>query len=83
MISIESIGAIAVKNLRTKKLQSGLPFMINDSDLLPGQCYLEFPDGIIMLAALDRISRDLVIISELTENEATMMRLKYGLAIPF
>ena len=83
MISIENTGTAAVKNLRIKKLRSGLPFMINARDLLPGQCYLEFPDGKIVLAALEGHSREFTILRELPENEAMMLRLNYGLSVSF
>lgn len=46
---IEKAGIAAVKKLRQKKLQSGIPFMINSKELPGNQCYLEYPDGSMML----------------------------------
>jgi hypothetical protein len=49
---IEKVGGAAVRKLRLKKLQSGLPFMINSKDLPANHCYLEYPDGMIRQGSL-------------------------------
>lgn len=72
-------GTEAVKRLRRQKLASGLPFMINDSELLSGQCYLEQPDGSIQLVKLAASTRDFDFVRELSEQERRQLRSKYGL----
>src|ERR1035437_8716700 len=59
---IEQCGIEAVRKLRLQKLQNGRPFIINSRDLPPSQCYLEYPDGEIVLAALPNHAKDFNII---------------------
>lgn len=75
------IGTDAVKELRLEKLRNGHPFMINSRDLEPRQCYLEFPDGVIQLAYLEKNARDFTIIRKLSAAEAAALRKKHGLPL--
>lgn len=79
--TIEQSGTEAVRQLRWHKLQNGHPFMITSRDLPPRQCYLEYPDGKIVLVALPINSRDFEIIRVLTENESAKLRKKNNLPI--
>jgi hypothetical protein len=72
----------AVKELRLQKLRNGLPFMINSNDLESNQCYLEYPDGAIQLAFLEKGARDFTMIRALSLAEAKTIRSKYGLVRP-
>lgn len=54
---IEKSGTDAVRALRILKLENGLPFMINDPELPSNQCYLEYPDGKIILVILVQHAR--------------------------
>ena len=71
----------AFKDLRTKKLSKGLPFLILSEDLPDGQSYLEYADGRIELqevyeeAALLK-SKPIRVVSR---TEAANVRLKNGL----
>ncbi len=77
---IEQSGTDAVRQLRLQKLQNGRPFMINSRDLPANQCYLEYPDGHIVLAALLNHARDFDIIRVLSEKEGAILRMKYNLS---
>jgi hypothetical protein len=55
---IEKSATDAVRALRIRKLGNGLPFMINDAELPSNKCYLEYPDGKIILVALVQHARD-------------------------
>jgi hypothetical protein len=71
----------AIKNLRQRKLKSGLPFMIN-SDLLPSnQCYLEYPDGKIALVFLCRRNGDFKTITNYSSEESDLIRKKFKLVL--
>jgi hypothetical protein len=72
-------GTKAVKRLRLQKLRARQPFMINSKSLPLGQFYIEYPSGIIQLAAMTESKRDYVILRELDVQEATNLRLLYGL----
>jgi len=76
---IEKKGAEAVRKLRLQKLQKGSPFMINSKELPAGQCYLEYPDGRIVLVSLTPNSMDYSVIKELTLAEIAIIRKKYQL----
>jgi hypothetical protein len=78
--NIEKRGTAAVRRLRRQKLEKGLPFMINSNDLPPNQCYLEFPDGSIQLAALAENKRDFDPIRVLSLTESSELRHKFNLA---
>ena len=54
-----------IKALRRKRLSDGLTFMINSESLPSGQCYLEFPDGLIVIAKANLKESDFEIIEEL------------------
>jgi hypothetical protein len=80
MIQLKSIkdiqenGTEAVVRLRKQKLASGHPFMINSRKLPKGQCYLEFPSGIIKLATLSSTKREFIILKELDYSEGAAVR---------
>ncbi|HEV3414759.1 MAG TPA: hypothetical protein VG101_19910 [Puia sp.] len=81
MTALETIGKIgtdAVKELRLQKLRSGYPFMINSNDLESRKFYLEFPDGTIQLACLEKDAKEFVMIQKLSTAEAQALRAKYG-----
>jgi hypothetical protein len=75
---LETTGLEAVKMLRKSKLSQGSPFMINSNLLPEGQCYLEYPDGVIKLVAIKE--NDFAVINQLSETESTQLRKKYKLA---
>ncbi len=76
---IEKKGTAAVKRLRRQKLAKGLPFMINANDLPPHQCFLEYPDGSILLVALAENGRDFDQIRVLTPQGTAQLRLRFNL----
>jgi hypothetical protein len=76
---IEQRGTDAVKKLRIDKLSHGKPFMINVRSLPSGQCYLEYPNGKIVLATYSSKSRDFITIRELPTEESTALREKFDL----
>jgi len=77
---LEKSAAQAIKDLRLRKLQNGLPFMIN-SDLLPSnQCYLEYPDGSIALVFLNRKLNDFKTITEYSPDQSDSIRKQFKLA---
>ena len=63
-----------IRQLRKKKLQQGLPFMISSDDLPAQQCYLEFPDGSIKIAEAGSRTADFKIIEELDYFNAQLLR---------
>ena len=74
---LQKSGIHGVRILRLKKLNDGLPFMIN-SPLLPSdQCYLEFPDGSFKVATLNKKNNDFEIIAELGQDKIDYLRRKY------
>lgn len=77
---LEILGMKAVRNLRENKLRSGLPFMINTYTLSSDQCYLEYPNGDIMLVALCRKTFDSKVIKRLSSQEILLLRKKYRLS---
>ena len=72
-------GTDAVKRLRKKKLKLGHPFMITVKALPAGQFYIEYPSGIIKLAAISTSKRDYEILKELNVQEINELRMKYAL----
>ena len=63
-----------IRQLRKKKLQQGLPFMISSDDLPAKQCYLEYPDGSIKIAEAGSSSSDFKIIEELDYFNVQLLR---------
>lgn len=51
--------------------------MINSTELLNNQCYLEYPDGSIKLITFTRSTKDFNVIRELSAIEASSLRAKY------
>ena len=72
-------GTKAVRRLRKQELDAGRPFMINLNTLPTGQFYIEYPSGIIQLAVITDSKRDYTILRELSEEEATGLRVQYDL----
>lgn len=77
---MERNGVNAVRMLRQNKLSKGLPFMINSKSLPSGQCYLEYPDGVIKLVTIDGSLQDFKIIRELDPQETERLRKRYRIA---
>ena len=77
---IERTGNAAVKKLRMNKLKKGHPFMINSKDLPSYQCYLEYPNGSIVLVSITKAARDFTIIRQLSQLEENSIRLRYNLS---
>lgn len=77
---MESAGTEAVKRLRKQKLMNGHPFMINSRSLPKGQCYLEYPDGIIKIASLSPSKAEFTILKNLTSTESSLIRKQYHLS---
>ena len=76
---IAAAGTKAVKRLRRQNLDAGHPFMINLNTLPAGQFYIEYPSGLIKLAVITSSKRDYTILRELSEQEATGLRVQYDL----
>ena len=68
--TLERSGNDAVKQLRKAKHDKGFPFMINSKKLPANQCYLEYPDGSIMLVTItSSTDRDFTIVRQLSPTE--------------
>jgi hypothetical protein len=76
--SIEQVGNEAVRKLRLQKLKNGFPFMINSRELESNQCYLEYPDGSILLVYLKKAAMDFTPIRTLSSSEEQSLRAKLG-----
>jgi hypothetical protein len=78
---LEAKGNKAVKELRKAKFEKGLPFMINAENIPSNHCYLEYPDGRMILVYLKSTeARDFTVIRELTESEKDSIRRQSQLA---
>lgn len=77
---INHIGTNGVRDLRRQKLSSGLPFMINSSELSSSQCYLEFSNGSIKLVRINISGNDFDTIRELTSKEANALRHRFNIS---
>lgn len=66
-----------IRQLREEKLTKGFPFMINLDELPSNKCYLEYPDGSIKIAILNRKENDIDIIAALDEDKIARLRKKY------
>lgn len=75
--NLNRIGTNGVRDLRRQQLSSGLPFMINSSELSTKQCYLEFPNGSIKLVSINTSGNDFDTIRVLTSKEANALRQRY------
>lgn len=78
---IEKKGTAAVKKLRLQKLENGHPFMINSKDLPENQCYIEYPDGSMVLVSILASARDFKVVRKLSDQEEIAVRAKYNLPI--
>ena len=76
--TIEKIGTEAVQELRLQKLCNGHPFMINSKELESNQCFLEYPNGKILLVFLKNAAREFTAIRTLSPAEAESLRKKHG-----
>jgi len=76
--TIEKIGNEAVQELRLQKLHGGNSFMINSRELESNQCYLEYPDGKILLVFLKNAAREFTVVRTLSLEDAEALRKKYG-----
>lgn len=77
---IEKNGTAAVKRLRMKKLQNGQPFMINSKDLPGNQCYLEYPNGSMVLVSIVKSARNFTIVRKLSHLEENRVRTRFNLS---
>ena len=77
---MERTGSDAVRMLRMDKLSKGMPFMINAKELPGNQCYLEFPDGKILLVTISSTGADFAVLRELSSSENADIRKRYNLA---
>ena len=77
---IERNGTAAVKRLRIKKFENGHPFMINSKELPGNQCYLEYPDGSMLLVSVVKSARDFTVIRKLSRPEENKIRIRYNLS---
>jgi hypothetical protein len=68
-----------IKALRKRRLEEGLTFMINSESLPKCQCYLEFPDGLIVIAKANSKESDFEIIEELDGFEINKLRKELNL----
>jgi hypothetical protein len=76
---LEKSASKAIRQLRKKRLQQGLPFMIN-SDLLPSnQCYLEYPDGSMKIVEANSKGSDFKVIEELGYFDIEFVRRRLKL----
>ena len=76
---LEKSGTLAIKRLRENKLKNGFPFMINSKKLPSDQCYLEYPNGSIVLVILSRKDNDFKIIAKLSPTEQILIRKELSL----
>jgi len=76
---LENVGINAVKELRKYKLEGGIPFMIFFRAFPRNHFLLEFPDGTIKEATIDKKINDYVIIREFPSAEAECFRKKHKL----
>jgi hypothetical protein len=63
--------------LRREKHSKGVLFMINSDTLEINQCFLEFPEGSMIIAEAD--GYDFKIAGELSRKEANLLRKKLNL----
>ena len=75
---LENKGNLALRQLRKTRLGKGLHFMLNSQNLPGNQCYLEYPDGKIVLASIAAShEREFLIIRELTVSEKNALLRKF------
>lgn len=76
-----NVPANVVRQLRLKKLRSGLTFLIYTSDLPSRQAYLEYPEGRIELVTVKPGEQDFTPIRELTHEESMAIRNELNLEL--
>lgn len=74
-----AVGNQAVRLLRQRRLNQGLPFMINVKLSEEVVSYLEFPDGTIKLVERSSSGTEFNPIKTLSKEEATDLRGRYRL----
>lgn len=74
---LENKGREAVRLLRKSKLSQGVPFMINTEKLPAGQCYYEYPNGIVRIIAIDKKHNDFKIIKTLSIKESSKITKQF------
>lgn len=68
-----------IHQLRRNRLSQGHTFIINSDSLPSGQCYLEFPDGSIVIVEANSEKTDFNIIEELDGFEIKKLRKHFKL----
>lgn len=68
-----------IKALRKRRLSEGLTFMINSESLPQGQCYLEYPDGSMVIAEANSKESDFNIIEALDGFEINKIKKELNL----
>jgi hypothetical protein len=76
---LENVATTAIHRLRSETLSADQPFMINVAELPKNQCYLEFPDHSIHLAAFTKINNDFSLIKKLSLRDSNKLRKRLGL----
>lgn len=74
---IQKKGVLAIQQLRKNKLEQGLPFMINSLSLPTGQCYLEYPNGLIQIVTISNSNNDFKVLSTMSYDEAINIRKQF------
>ena len=77
--NFEKRGTEAVQTLRKQKLAAGNFFMINVPELPANECYLEYPNGSILLVTFSHAGKDLEVIKQLSVDESEILRTRYQL----
>lgn len=72
-------GTVAVRALRLKRLESGLPFMINVNGMDDKLCYIEYPNGNIHLVKQSSQGNDFETLEILGKSEALDLRRRFNL----
>ncbi len=72
-------GTVAVRALRLKRLENGLPFMINVKGMEEKLCYIEYPNGNIHLVKQSSQGNDFETLEVLDKSEATNLRRRFNL----
>ena len=72
-------GTVAVRALRIRRLESGLPFMINIKEAGDQLCYIEYPNGNIHLVKQSSLGNDFETLEILEKSEAINLRRRFNL----
>lgn len=77
--NLEQSANKAIQILRKKKLQQGLPFMINSDILESNQCFLEYPDGSLKIVEADSRGLDFRVVMDLSASETKQLKKRLNL----